>query len=54
MYMDNISVPFVLMNAEDDPIIPEHLHDIAKKYAGIISFSGITNVDCQISPCDVF
>ena len=34
LYMDNISVPFVMMNAQDDPIIPDHLFSIPQQYAG--------------------
>lgn len=35
LYLDNISVPLIFMNALDDPIIPIPLLGIAKKYAGI-------------------
>lgn len=38
LYLDNISIPLVFINAQDDPIIPEPLLDIAKGYAGTLHF----------------
>jgi len=38
MYMENISVPMVFINAQDDPIIPESLLAWPKSFAGKIKF----------------
>ncbi len=37
MYLDNISIPLVFINAQDDPIIPEPLLSWPKNYAGKLS-----------------
>ena len=34
MYLDNITIPLVFINAQDDPIIPEPLLSWPKQYAG--------------------
>lgn len=47
LYLDNISVPLIFMNALDDPIIPIPLLGIAKKYAGIFKLY-FTNFDVGV------
>lgn len=37
MYLDNITIPVVFINALDDPIIPEPLLKWPKQYAGILT-----------------